>query len=298
MIDSLFLKNFQCHESFKVEFYERITTIVGPSDVGKSSILRALRWVYTNKPSGKAFLRHGSTKPARVSLHVVGHTVSRIRGEGRNVFKFDDKLYQSFGSGVPEDVVSFLALGPENFQSQHDPVFWFSLSPGEVSRELNGIVNLGLIDSTLADLASQLRKSKTKVELTEERLKKAKEEETRLSWTKKADKELKIIERIEESLEERAGRIARLGRLLDDLGRLSLAVKKAKAILPLAQRVKELWEKKMLLQSQRDRLLKLVEEWHRLLKVSHHVSVRLGTIEDQMKRLLKDGCPLCGRKDK
>ena len=43
-IESLSLHNFQCHEHLDIAFDPQLTTIVGPSDVGKTAILRALKW--------------------------------------------------------------------------------------------------------------------------------------------------------------------------------------------------------------------------------------------------------------
>ena len=74
MLEKLRIINFQKHEDLTVSFDDRITTIVGPSDVGKSAVLRALRWVLTNQPDGSGFIREGE-KNASVVLRVDGRTI-------------------------------------------------------------------------------------------------------------------------------------------------------------------------------------------------------------------------------
>lgn len=295
MIESLSIRDFQCHHHLRIDFDERITTIVGRTDSGKSSILRAFKWVCTNRPAGDGFVQRGSQTPCKVTLRADEAAIIRIRGEGRNLYKLDGHVFKSFGAGVPEELVSLLALGPENFAGQHDFPFWFMLSPGEVSRELNSIVNLGLIDSTLANLATELRKARARIEVSEERLKEATERTTRLSWVREADADLSRLEEQEESLEEKRGRIERLGRLLSDLGRLSSAARKAESVLPLAQRVEELWEKKM---NDLKELEKLGDLLERLISAQEDIEkmtkLRM-EFEKEIKELVKDGCPICGR---
>lgn len=49
------IQNFQAHKDTTIEF-DRITTIVGPSDTGKSAVLRAFKWVEKNELSLKKAL--------------------------------------------------------------------------------------------------------------------------------------------------------------------------------------------------------------------------------------------------
>lgn len=56
------IKNFQSHEDTEVELDEHFNVIVGESNQGKTSILRAIRWVAENKPSGKGFVRDGESE--------------------------------------------------------------------------------------------------------------------------------------------------------------------------------------------------------------------------------------------
>lgn len=198
MLETLTLRNFQYHRKYTLEFDPLLTCVVGPSDRGKSALLRALRWLAANRPSGDAFLRRGA-KGVSVTLAVDGKNVVRSKGKS-NAYKLDGKVYAAFGQSVPEPVASLLDLSPENFQGQHDAPFWFALSPGEVSKELNRIVNLELIDCTLKNLASGLRAAKSASDLTRTRLRDAKTARNRLRWAEAADRSLKRLESSEEEI--------------------------------------------------------------------------------------------------
>lgn len=55
-IKSIEIENFQSHKYSKLDFSERLNVIVGPSDNGKSAIIRALKWVLFNEPKGTDFI--------------------------------------------------------------------------------------------------------------------------------------------------------------------------------------------------------------------------------------------------
>ena len=52
MIQSVHIQNFQSHKNSTLEFSPGVNIIVGTSDSGKTAIIRALRWVVWNRPSG------------------------------------------------------------------------------------------------------------------------------------------------------------------------------------------------------------------------------------------------------
>jgi exonuclease SbcC len=182
MLERLLVQNFQRHGKLAIDF-GRITTIVGPTDAGKSAVLRALRWVCTNTPGGGAFVRHGADG-CRVKLKVDGHTVVRRRlaNGDENTYGMNGAEYKAFGRGVPDDIRAVLNLADINWQGQHDPAFWFSDTAGEVSRQLNAVVDLGVIDDTLGRVAGRLRDARTRLDVAEGNLAAAKAEADRWAW--------------------------------------------------------------------------------------------------------------------
>jgi chromosome segregation ATPase len=180
-IAKLHLQDFQAHEECTVAFGPAITSIVGATDKGKSAILRALRWCCLNDLGGDEFIREGA-KEAVATITIADverdelHTVQRAKGK-QNLYVLDGDEYKAFGqNSVPQDIERLLNLSPINFQSQHDAPFWFSETAGEVSRQLNAIVNLSVIDTAMANIAAQVRVVTTTCSVVQERFESAKNE--------------------------------------------------------------------------------------------------------------------------
>jgi len=216
MLERLKLKNFQAHVLRELDFDERVTTIVGPSDVGKSSIIRALRWASLNVPVSS--LVHDGAKEASVRLVVDAKHVVRERGT-ENTYSLDAQEYKAFRTSVPDDIAAILQLDEVNFQNQHDPVYWFSCSSGEVSRQLNAIVDLGVIDAAMAAINQTFHKCRVKTEITEERLQEAIVRRDALAWVVEADTDLVTVESAGSVVDGLRSSISELRDLLGELGR-------------------------------------------------------------------------------
>jgi DNA repair exonuclease SbcCD ATPase subunit len=190
----MLVENFQTHEKCDIEFDPLITTLVGPSDVGKSSLLRALRWCCLNRPRGDGFIRHNS-KWMRVRLKVDDTTIRRERGGSENVYALDKAEYRAFGNDVPDAIQQRLKVCDLNFVGQHDPPFWFNLSPPELARQLNKMVDLDAIDQVTSRLAQQLRQLATEAKVVDSRLVEAQQEYKDLAYAVRADDDLKVVEK-------------------------------------------------------------------------------------------------------
>jgi exonuclease SbcC len=179
-LEKLRIRGFQAHADLTVNLDPKITTIQGPTDSGKSAILRALKWLATNRPAGDAFRRAGG-KFTAVDLRVDGKVISRRKGK-KNIYKLDGQVFAAMGNRVPDEIAALLNIGDTNFAGQFDAPFWLADSPGAVSRNLNAIVDLGIIDETLSAVGARLRKAGAAVEVTRERLAAARAERAELAW--------------------------------------------------------------------------------------------------------------------
>ena len=90
---------------------------------------------------------------ASVSLLVGKTSVKRFRSKAKNHYFVDEKKLEGFDTNVPKPIADLLQMDELNFQTQHNYLFWFTLTPGQVAKELNTIVNLDLIDTTLKTLS-------------------------------------------------------------------------------------------------------------------------------------------------
>lgn len=209
MIHSILYQNFQIHEKRAIELDPVCTTFVGDSDTGKSALIRGLIWVCLNQPLGDSF-RTWDTDLTKVSMDVDDHLIVRKKGKGVNAYVLDGKPYPDSGITVPQDIATILNVGSVNFQEQIDPYYWFTLTPGDTSKELNQIVNLSLIDTTLTNLASELRSARDRAKTCNSRLTEVRKQKEELSWVPEVHTDLLELERLEEVLIEATRNTAEL----------------------------------------------------------------------------------------
>lgn len=290
---SLRVRGFQRHADLTIEFDPKVTAIVGRSGSGKSAILRALRWIATNRPGGDAFVRWGS-KRCVAELTVDGRTLKRKRRSGTNTYHLDGKAFKAIGSGVPSEVADLLNLDAINWQGQFDAPFWFGRSAGEVSRELNAIVNLGLIDRTLAGVAASLRKAKATAEVVADRLRDAKAAADGLAWAEEADADLRAVEELGERLEEKRLKRARIA---DQVEKASLAARRslnaaqANGEAAEAVRAGASWAEAA---EQTGRLRELLADLGRLAGEASDASAGAARVCGEIEELTGGVCPVCG----
>ena len=161
MIKKITISNFQSHKFSELLLHEGCNIIQGQSDSGKTAVLRALKWLATNRPSGDAFRsRWGGDTGMRVELKE-GTVITRQRDKRNNTYGIDDtQLFKALGTDVPESVVTMLNLSDLSWQSQMDAPFLLSSSPGEVARALNEVADLEKIDTTLFNGNRMIRENK------------------------------------------------------------------------------------------------------------------------------------------
>ncbi len=86
-LKTVILENFQSHKYSIVEFNEGLNVIVGPSDTGKSAIIRGIKWALYNEPAGDYFIREGGERDCTVTLEFSDNTkVKRYRSKSKNVY--------------------------------------------------------------------------------------------------------------------------------------------------------------------------------------------------------------------
>lgn len=285
MINRLTIQNFQAHDKLRVDFDPGITTIIGPSDIGKSAIIRALQWVCTNQPGGDAFVRHGSNGTT-VKLHVDGHVVTRRRSPGGEVNEYylDDNKFVAFGRNVPEAIEALINMGPTGWQRQHDAPYWFSETAGEVSRQLNSIVNLGIIDETLAGVSKAVHRAKSKLETAEEVLTRSKKAYDALAWVADFDAGVRELEELEATFRRTDKKAAKLGDLVSKATRHGETRESASRAVLGAQGALEKGAQALELQKQVAGLTKLIEAVGVWTEAAAVEVPDLGPVEATMKQ--------------
>jgi DNA repair protein SbcC/Rad50 len=192
MIEKILACNFQRFTSLKIEF-DPITTIVGPTNHGKTSVIRMLRWVIQNSPQGTSFKKHGAEQTS-VSVFLENSVAQRSRSKSNNLYELDGKEYKSFGSNVPPDIEKLFNIHECSFQLQQDSPFWLGEKPAELSRKLNAIINLDVMDQAMEIANRDARKAKSELSVSEERLRLLEEQIAELEWIDQAQNDWETVQ--------------------------------------------------------------------------------------------------------
>ena len=202
MISKIQLRNFKCYKKKDIVLSPYVNIIIGANAIGKSTILRSIRWLAKNKPSGDSVINWDANKAA-VRITIGNYRITRTKGKGVNTYKLlkrgwkKSKVFKAFGNKVPEEIQKVINLSDINFQGQHEAPFWFCKTPGEVSRQLNAIVNLDIIDTTMSNITSALYKSRITIDVIKGRLKENKLQRKELAYIKEMNNDLKVVENAE-----------------------------------------------------------------------------------------------------
>jgi len=297
MLERLRLANFQCHEQLKVKPGAQITAITGPSDVGKSSICRALRWLSLNKPRGSGFIRWGE-KGCSVKVRVDGVDIERVKDTKGNRYIVDGQEFKAIGYDVPPAVMDVLALGSENFQQQHDSPFWFDLTPGDLGKELNKIVDMEIIDKAVAEVASRLRKEKSTEDVCAQRLEQAKGRAKELEWVPGFTEELDALVELQKEAVERREELVDLKEDLAGVLKFRKSVADSQMYVRAGQAALKkggLFEKARRKYAKLRRLVEDVLHQQRFVEAAWRNRVKE---EELLKKESKGRCPICGGKMK
>ena len=295
MVEWMRVKDFQPHGDFLLELSRGVTCIRGPSDAGKTALLRALRWACCNEPRGDAFVRHGQD-PCAVTVGVDGREVVRSRGKGDNSYSLDGQDYKAFGNGVPDPVADMLNVDPSlNFQAQLEPLFWLSKSPGEVARELNRVVNLERIDAVLSRANSEVKRVQDELESLQDERKRLQETVGGLEWAEGAEGRLTLLERRLEDCERDSQLLDRLREAQEESGKVRGRLLLVQEALEPLQSLAASMESHTTKSEELSRAFKARDDRDRLRAECDTLNRELDREEERLLEMARSGCPACGR---
>ena len=229
MLTNLTLRNFQCHRKLEVPL-SQITTIVGSSDAGKSAVVRALNYVCLNNLRGTSFITHGKDKCA-VILEADDQTIQRVKTKTSNTYATETNEYAAVSSEVPPEIAKILNIGEINIANQHDPLFWFSLTSGQLAKELNAIADIAWVDRVLQVSVSDLRRLNAELDVTTSRITELETEAKANEWVLQADEILQKLEAYETRCTEIAQATHKLTELVDRLESSQAQIQKLQTVV-------------------------------------------------------------------
>lgn len=280
-----------------MKFDPRITVLMGENDVGKSAIVRALSWVMFNRPRGTDHIRHG-TERCSVTLRTKSHKITRTRSKSENSYTLDGKKFKAFGNEVPKEIQRVLKVSDLNVQEQIDSPLWFTLSPGEVAKRLNSVVDLSVIDSTLSNLSTGIRRAKGERDVILDRIDKAREEKKSLRHVRRMNRELRRLEGMGECLDASRDRLTGLLDALHEAKRAKESLQTLSSVRIQAtgfKALEKLSKRAERSQERQDTLERLLEEAEEAQKEFHTASKEAKKLHKTLDKKMGEACPMCGR---
>lgn len=252
MFESIRIINFESHKDTLIKFGEKVNAIVGMSHCGKSSVVKAFRWVFENKPAGDFFRSHWGGDTSVTLTLSDGTTVSRVKTNSENYYSYqkqgqEEVVLRAMGRSVPESISAILNVNEINTQYQFDTHFLLSDSGGEVSRFFNEMANLSTIDETFSRCNGAIIKQKAEVrrleKTKEEKEEKIKELQPLFLPAKRAlvlESRVRALEDEKDSLESLSNAVEKIDKLTEQLCSLpNINTKKIDEVLLLHQDLKQ-----------------------------------------------------------
>lgn len=152
MIEKITLHNFQAHKSTELELGQ-VTILRGPSDSGKSSVVRALNAFFNcNIKPEQAFK---GEYPVEIAIYADGDVVTMTRNSKTTTYVLGDKEFSKTNKKCPDEVKEFLGIKEYQIdtdekiflqiQSQNDKHFLLSESPSTIAKIIGRLSNLNIV---------------------------------------------------------------------------------------------------------------------------------------------------------
>jgi len=162
-VKSLELKNFQAHKCTIIDFNNQFNCIVGPSRAGKSSVVRALNFLFFDIWSD-SYVRNGCAYTELTLLLDNNYKIVRMKGDQVNKIIVtapdgSQQLYEKFGSDTPDPVRKILQIYPVqidvdadaeiNIADQDHPNFLLGESGPTKTKYINRLTGSHVLDAAM-----------------------------------------------------------------------------------------------------------------------------------------------------
>lgn len=298
MVRSIKLQNFRSHKKTKIYLNKGITGIIGISQSGKTNIIRGLKLLAFNKPSGKRYIyRRKKNINATVEVELNNGTiVSTTRGKENN-YSINGEKYRKFGRSVPKEVQDVLNLSTINFQEQLDSPFLITSKPSEISKTINSMTGMNDVDDWIDEINKRTKEVSQELKTYEFKASEAEAILEQCENLPKAEKFLSRAKKIKKKIQKKENIFLRIEDNIEEYEMLNFGIKKNKKILDAEPIIDE--AEKVQKQLEEIRLkLEIIDRYlgdFKSLTIETKKNQKL--IQDYINLIkLKGYCPVCHEK--
>lgn len=280
MIKDLELTDFQAHKKSNLNFENGINIIIGQSDNGKSSIIRALNWVVNNKPNGDSFIRNGQEQSI-VKVNLNNSSIIRVKDKKNNYYEIDGNKLEAFGQNVPDEVENVFNFTDVNLQKQFDTSFLISDTPGEIAKKLNKVIDLEIIGESLSNIESMRRKENREIDLCKSEMTRLKKDLENYEWLDNFEHKIIAAKDIESNLQKRLESKNKLNKLIVNTIDINFSFNSIKCIIKFKPKVEELEALSLDLKNKKDNIFILEKAFAEGFFVEDEIKSLQGMIKNR-----------------
>ena len=235
-IKKVILENFQSHKYTEMEFDKYLNVIVGPSDQGKSAIIRGIKWALFNEPSGDFFIREGEKECSVTVIFNDNTKIKRYRSKSKNVYYLYDEygnemVFEGFGTTVPQEIIDKtlirkVALDGDhsnaiNIGEQLEGPFLLSEKNSTRANAIGRLVGVHIIDDALKDTLKDVRNLNIKKKNYETNLDKLQENLSEYDYLDDLTNRVSKLEEIKSKIYNNEIRLKNLVKVSENLNKVN-----------------------------------------------------------------------------
>lgn len=214
-IEKVILENFQSHKYTVMEFDNQLNVIVGPSDSGKTAILRGIRWVLYNEPSGDYFIREGESECSVTIVFNNKIKVKRYRNKSKNTYILYDSennetKFEGFGTSVPQEIIDQIGIKKIlidrdlptaiNISDQLEGAFLLSERGSTRANSIGMLVGVNIIDDALRETLKDIRNLSNNKKNIDDNISKLKEELIEYDYLEELNTKINSLQLIRDTI--------------------------------------------------------------------------------------------------
>lgn len=231
-IEKVILENFQSHKNSTIEFDDQLNVIVGPSDSGKTAILRGIRWALYNEPSGDYFIREGTSECSVTIIFNDGTKIKRYRNKSKNTYFLYDSnnnemKFEGFGTSVPEEIINKTGIkkilldsdlsNAINLSDQLEGAFLLSERTSARANSIGRLVGVNIIDDALRESLKDSRNLSNSKKNIEDNIVQLEKELLTYEYLDELASRINNIEKIKNKIQEKNETISKYKDLLQKI---------------------------------------------------------------------------------
>ncbi|MDR7869960.1 MAG: AAA family ATPase [Tissierellaceae bacterium] len=224
-LKTVILENFQSHKYTSVNFDEGLNVILGPSDSGKTAIIRGIKWALYNEPSGDYFIREGESEASVTLIFSDNTKIKRFRSKSKNSYVLfkkngEEVKYEGFGTSVPTEIIEEIgikkiqldsdATNAINISEQLEGSFLLSEKNSTRAGAIGRLIGVNVIDDALKDTLKDIRNLSNTKKSTELRISKIEDELKEYEYLEELNTKLKKAEELRHVIHEKANKQEKL----------------------------------------------------------------------------------------